>query len=220
MRTILIAFMAVGLISVAATETPCDPGGVAYSWGLHYAGQHNSKVNTCGLTVVRCFEGPVVDLVSQGPEGPGDFDIYVVALCAYNGFQGTRFGLCSADSFYFYGWRSCGDLQTNTPGWPGRGEGVSVTWNDEQAGPFVTIGILDVYVYAGLSTMEICPDPRVGYCGWSGSRVPGQYKQTTNEWRPAFGVIGFGTQGYNPCPCPGVVPVERNTWGRIKATYR
>jgi hypothetical protein len=216
-RTIFVVLTAMGLVSAVTTATFCDPIFLMeHSWGLHYAGPHNSKVNTCGLTVVRCFQDPQLDLVAEGPQGPGRFDIYIVALGVY-GIQGTRFGLCSNQHFYFYQWTSCGDSQLYTPGWPGCGEGVSVIWNEEQPGPFVTIGILDVYAYPPVSTMEICPDPRVDYCGWFGSAIPQGYDEITDP--RFFGVIGFGTEGYNPFPCPPD-PVERNTWGRIKATYR
>ncbi len=161
-------------------------------WVLHYAGAHNSKTNTCSFDVVGCEEISV-----DAPGGPGRFDIYLLAVDV-DEVAALRYGLYCEGDFYFYGWTSCTDLELPTDGWPGCGEGNAQTWSAPQAGPHVTAGILDVYAYGSAVSLSTGADPRVGFAEWcDGSQPSPLCHKTTNPG--AFGKVGFGVAGFNPC---------------------
>lgn len=181
-------------------------------WALHIEGEHDAKLNTCGLIIQDC----ITQVQTTAPAGPGRFDVYVLAIDVY-GIAGTRYGICSDDSFYFYGWTKCSVFEIPTPGWPGTGEGNAQTWSSEIPGPHVTVGILDVYVYPGVSRLELCVDPRVGFAEFcDGSQSSPLCNQHTSP--AVFGSVGFGRLGYNTCDSPPV-PVENRSWGAVKALY-
>ncbi len=178
---------------------PPPPGRNANGkWALHYAGPHDSVINTCDFLLVDC-----VDLDVAAPGEAGRYDIYVIAAEVVE-VAGTRYGLFCDGPFYFYGWTSCADLEIPTPGWPGCAEGIAQTFSTPRVGPYVTLGILDVYSYGSPSSLSAGIDPRVGFAEWcDGSQPSPLCNSTTSLW--AFGVMGFGEYGYNPC---GVVPTE------------
>jgi hypothetical protein len=80
----------------------------------------------------------------------------------------------------------------------------------------ITVGILDVYAYGGVSEICVCSDPRVGFAEFCDGAQP-----SPNCWQfdhpYVFGCVGFGQQGYNPCD---YTAVEETTWGVIKAVFR
>jgi hypothetical protein len=178
-------------------------------WTLHYAGQHNAKANTCEFTMTDCS---LLDV--DAPGGTGRYDVYVVATNV-TAIAGTRYGLCSEESFFFYGWTKCSDFEIPTAGWPGVGEANAQTWTSEQPGPHVTVGILDVYVYAN-SIFCACVDDRVGFAEYcDGSEPSPLCNQNTDTWH--FGCVGFGESGYNACWRDAT---EQKTWGVIKSMYK
>ncbi len=189
----------------AVTGTPNNSG----KWALHYAGAHNSKANTCDFVLEGCG-----DLVVEGPADPGRYDVYVIAIDV-DRIAATRYGLDCDGQFYFYGWMSCSSLEIPTEGWPGCGEGNAQSWSQEQPGPHVTIGILDVYVYEP-SSLGVAPDPRTGWAEWCDGAVPSPVCRMTVS-PEAFGSVGFGREGYDPSQ---EVPVIETTWGKVKAIYR
>ncbi len=219
MKTLLTTVLCLALLCVmAADANACYKHGNS-KWALHYAGAHNSKVNTCGYTVTDCTP-PAGQLVETGPMGPGRFDVYVLALDT-NGIAGTRYGLACEPQFmfWFYGWTSCSDFENTTAGWPGCNEGNAQTWVAEEPAGHVTLGILDVYVYPGMAHLKTDDDPRKGYGEWCDGSSPEPWccQIAYDEYSAAFGYVGFGCPGYNPC---GLVPVEQTSWGKLKATYR
>ena len=213
MKRMLLTVLGVAFVCMMATNA----GAVMNNNGkyaLHYAGPHNQKLNTCDFVLTNCG----LDLVTS-VAGAGRYDIYAIAVDV-NGLTGARFGLhCEVltGGLFLYGWTSCADLELPTPLWPGCGEGNAVTWATEQMGPHVTMGILDVLVYAGTNAkMCLGADPRVGFAEFcDGSEPYPLCNSTTNP--AAFGCVGFGRLGYNPCD---QVPVENSSWGAIKALYR
>jgi hypothetical protein len=163
----------------------------------------------------------IVEMVVDAPPGPGRFDIYVLGLDV-GSIAGTRYGLCCDPDacFYFYGWTKCSDFEIPTPGWIGCGEGNAQTWAVALPGPHITIGIIDAYVYAGCgATMCVCEDPRVGYAEWCDGSQPSPICVTrTRALEPqAFGCVGFGMPGFNPC---NLVPTEQRSWGSVKSLYK
>jgi len=203
----------------------CCAGGevVAYKniyagWGLHYAGPHDEKGHTCDFTVEDC----VFDIVTEAPPGPGSFDVYIVATDVH-GIAGISYGLECDEPFYFYSWTKCSDFEIPTEGWPGCGEGNAQTWASEQLGPNVTVGILNVYVYAGQNRLLAWDDPRWGFaemCDGSEPTPICHKRSREGDWPDSvyFGIVGFGTDGWNTCFL--IDPVETRTWGSIKALYR
>lgn len=187
-------------------------------WALHYAGPFDSKAQTCDFTLEDCY----LNLAVDAPAGPGRFGVYVIAADVH-GIAGVRYGLHCDEQFYFYGWTKCSEFEIPTGGWPGCDEGNAQTWSEEQLGPHVTMGILDVYVYAGVNKLYAWDDPRVGYTEACDATQPSAVcwqRSVEGGWEDAFyfGIVGFGTQGHNPC---GLIdPTQQNTWGLVKALYR
>jgi len=186
-------------------------------WALHFAGEHNSKVNTCAYVMTNCF----TELVDMGPCGPGRFDVYILALDT-NGIAGTRYGLCCdppTGCFWFYGWTNCADFEIPTAGWPGCNEGNAQTWMVEQPPGHVTLGILDVYIYPSSQFMYMCDDPRKGFAQWCDASVPEPWccEIDKDVYPAAFGCVCFGVPGYNPC---GIISTQESSWGAVKALYR
>jgi hypothetical protein len=196
-----------------------DPAGSASAeknymaaWTLHYAGEHQTGANTCSFQVTDC----VIQLDVDAPSLPGRYDVYVIAT-NMDGIAHSRFGIECDGSFFFYGWMSCADSETGSGGWPGCGEGVTLTWASEQLPGHLTIGILDGYSYGGPSFVCASADPRVGYGEWCDGTTPTPLcNQATEAWR--FGCVGFGAPGYLNCPPP--LHVDESTWGGVKALYR
>jgi hypothetical protein len=186
-------------------------------FGLHLAGPHDAKANTCVYEMIDCLSA-VTHTVN--PAG-GRYDIYIVAM-DMNGLQGARFGLrvetAVGAGMSFYGWTLCADFEIPSAGWPGHNLGNAVTWAAEQPGAHVTMGILDVYVYPGTNT-KICTtvDPRVNFSEFCDGTEPwplcNKHYANTHE---AYGCVGFNRLGYNPCD---VVSGEKSTWGRMKAIF-
>jgi hypothetical protein len=163
-------------------------------WALHYAGLHDPGTNTCDFDLPGC-EAAVVD----APSGPGRYDIYIIAANV-DEVAGTRFGLACDGPTMFYGWTPCSDFDVTTAGWPGCGEGTANTWSSGQAGPTVTVGILDVYVYGSTVSLSTTVDPRVGHAEWCDATEP--IPQCHISTNPAFfSTMGFGVPGQISCGC-------------------
>lgn len=204
-----------GSFSVAVSKVDANPGrkNSIGKWALHYAGPTNHKANTCDMTF-DCY-----DIQGNAPSGAGRSDIYVIGVDV-DGVAKTWYGLSCEGSFYFYGWRSCSDYDFPSDNWPGCGEGIVQEWTTEQPGPNVTMGILDVYVY-GPGEISISDEPRFGYTKWCDGVNEWNYqicwRTPSSDEAISRGVVGFGQPGYVPC---GIVPVQRTTWGALKALYR
>jgi hypothetical protein len=217
MKKAFVLFLGVALLcfmAVDANAAKNSNGKIA----LHDAGAHNTKVNTCGYILDACG---TIDVASEAAPGARD-DIYVLAVDVV-GIAGVRFGICCDGPFFFYGFTDCSDFAVPSAGWPACGEGISSTWSGEQAGPFVTIGILDTYVYGSSQCLSICADPRVGYIEFcDGSEPLPQCVATYPDnphWTEYLGRVGFNGSGcgYNPCSAS---PVEQKSWGAVKSLYR
>lgn len=210
----LVPTLFVGLfLCLIVAPTGANP--IASSWGLHWAGPHNPAANTCALNVTNCVTSPQGELMIDAPEGPGQYDVYVLLMLT-GGLKQTSFGICCDGSIEILGWTSCADFDTSSAGWPGCGEGNTVSWATQRTDFNVTLGIVEVKVNDTPAQLCICPDPRFGYAEWCDQWGPDlACQRETNPF--FFGCIGFGSEGYNPCD---VVPVEAGSWGAIKALYR
>jgi hypothetical protein len=215
MKKTLLAIMTIAFVCAMATNANAA-GNHNAKFALSYAGVHDAKAHTCDYVMGNCNTDMVVRV-----DGAGRYDIYVLAVDV-NNLQEVRYGLKYEVTLgvpcFFYGWTSCSDFEIPSAGWPGIGEGEAQAWSAEITGqPNVTLGILDVYVYPGTNgKLGTGVDPRVGYAEFCDGAIPiPQCDETTLP--AAFGWVGFGRGGYNPC---GEVPVENSTWGNVKALYR
>jgi len=230
---IFLTVMGTGVIADAAPNY-CG------KWALHFAGPHDSKNNTCDFSVDSYY-----DVVVNAPVEPGSYDIYILALDVVD-VAGTRFGLYGDGLFYFYsvGWQNCAYLEIPTPGWPGCGESVSMTWPEEQHGWSLVLGIINIYVYGG-GRIWTGPDPTVGYAEWCDGTEPeprcDRFQYNSIVGCSPWGIVDF-SEGYGGCcpmphyegagcytpgfdlelygDCSTTVGSERSSWGAIKALYR
>ena len=217
MKTAFFAVLSFAFACVvfAGASTAMNHNG---KFGLHLVTLEEKT--SCDFVMTNCMNART-HIVSPGGEG-ARWDIYVIAMDV-TAIQGVRYGLRTENpvgqGLYFYGWTNCGMLEIPTPGWPGNGEGNAQTWSTEQAGPHVTVGILDVYLYPG-SNAKLCTtaDPRVGWAEFCDGSEPVPLCNRHYGWEhEAFGCVGFNRDGYNPC---GVVPTEHTSWGVVKGLYR
>jgi len=213
MKKVFLALLGVAVLCFMATDASAVKNANG-KWALHDAGEHNSKTNTCSLTITDC----VSEINTVGGGGGGREDIYVIAVDVV-GIAGTRYGLCCDGPIYFYGWTKCSDFEIPTTNWPGCGEANAQTWTTEQPGPNVTVGILDAYIYGSTVSMCVCIDPRVGFAEWCDGSEPSPICfQADGSDSRYFGCVGFnGNPGYNPC---SIVPVDQRSWGAVKSLYR
>lgn len=208
-----LSALAVIILLACGASASHGYGNEEAKWGLHFAGTHDPKINTCSFVLSDCSS---TSLVTESTETPGRYDLYVIALDV-GAMAGTRYGICCEGSFFFYGWTSCSDVEIPTPGWPGCGGGIVQAWSGERYGPHVTIGLLDLYAYGTSKLLSACADPRTGMGQWcdGSSPTPVCIEKTNAAY---FGSVGFGTQGYNPCNPRG--PGQQISWGRLKSVYR
>jgi hypothetical protein len=218
MKRALILFVAAALVCFACGDAEAVKNGNG-KWALHDAGPHNSKTNNCDFVVTDC----VTQINTVGGGGGSRDDIYVIAVDVF-GIAGTRYGICCDGPFWFYGWTKCSDFEIPTAGWPGCGEANAQTWGAEVAGPHVTLGILDVYVYPSSVCMCVCDDPRVGFAEFCDGTEPSPICVNTGDGTMPGGYAHFGCVefngsgcGYNPC---SFIPVEQRSWGSVKSLYR
>jgi hypothetical protein len=215
MKRVLFAVLAVAFVCAMATNANAG-GNHNAKFALHYAGPHDSKANTCDYVMDNCHTDMVTEV-----GGSGRYDIYALAVDVGD-FAGCRYGLTYEAAIgvpcFFYGWTKCSDLEIPTENWPGVGEGEAQAWSIEKTGQNnVTLGILDVYVYAGSNgKLAMTKDPRVDFGEFCDGHEPlPDCDRTTSP--QAFGFVGFNRLGYNPC---GEVPVENTSWGAVKSLYR
>lgn len=215
MRRMLLAVVGVALVCMMATSANAGPNHNG-KFALHVAGLHDEKVNTCDFVMTDC----ATQMVTEAAPGVR-YDIYAMALDVTD-VTAARYGLyCEVPvgtGFWFYGWTSCSDLELPTGGWPGCGEGNAQSWATALAGPHVTMGILDVFVYGDVvgAKMAMGDDPRTGFAEFCDGTEPSPLCDRVRE-PAAFGSVGFLRHGYNPC---SEVPAESSTWGVVKSLYR
>jgi hypothetical protein len=218
MKKMLLGFLGLAFLCVMVVDADACYLHGNNKWALHFAGEHDAKVNTCEYVMTNCF----TELVDQGPCGPGRFDVYILALDVIR-IAGTRYGICCdppTGCFWFYGWTNCADFEIATPGWPGCDEGNAQTWSYGLGPGHITLGILDVYVYPGCGCcLCVCDDPRKGFAEWCDDAAPEPWCCVIDKdvYPAAFGCVCFGIPGYNPC---GIIATQESSWGAVKAIYR
>lgn len=109
----------------------------------------------------------------------------------------------------------CGDLEIPQPDWPASGSGTALTWAVTRTEPFPLLYVMGVYYYYGTGDpIQVCATEHPTQGGWFGDdSVPAVLDPIAD-----YGCIGFGVDGYLPCP-EGPVPTRETTWGRTKARF-
>jgi hypothetical protein len=214
MKKVLLAFVGIAVLCFMVSDAAAVKNANG-KWALHNAGTHDAKNNTCNFSLTDCNTG--INVI--GGNGGARQDIYVLAIDVV-GIAGTRYGICCDGPVFFYGWTKCSDFEIPTTGWPGCGEANAQTWTAEVAGPHVTVGILDTYIYANTACLSVCVDSRVGTAEFCDGSEPSPICFATDGTDSRyFGSVEFNGSGcgFNPCT---IVPVEQRSWGSVKSLYR
>lgn len=215
MKKAFVAFLGVALLCCLTADADAFRNGNG-KWVLHDGGMYNTKTDYCAFTLDSCTSLDVV-----GGSG-GSTDAIILLAIDVVEISAARYGLCCDGPFYFYGWTSCSNLELPTTGWPGCGEGNAQTWAPALAGPHVTMGVLQVYIYAESVCMSMCDDPRVGFSEFCDGSEPNPICINTRDHITGpehYGSMSFNGSGceYNPC---SIVPADQKTWGSVKSLYR
>lgn len=109
----------------------------------------------------------------------------------------------------------CADLEGNTSDWPLPGSGTAVVWNTPQHELLLEMRWFAGYAVSGelASTFELSVHPTEG--GFFGGDGPASPLDEIAD----YGKLGFGMDGYLPCP-DGPVPTHERSWGGLKTQYR
>jgi hypothetical protein len=219
MKKMLLAVLGIALVSFFAStaDATINHNG---KLALYLAGPTGS--GTCEYVMGDCTLGITHKATPKDEFGVFEkdrFDLYLMAIDVY-GIAGARYGLtCEITQgvgFFFYGWTKCSDFEIPEAGFAGCGKGNAQTWVGEQAGPHVTMGILDTYVYPGtIARLCVSADPRVGFAELCDGSDPSPL--CNHIAAGGLGCFGVNRKGYNPC---GEVPTVSRSWGAVKSLYR
>ncbi|MEZ4652871.1 MAG: FlgD immunoglobulin-like domain containing protein [Candidatus Eisenbacteria bacterium] len=159
-----------------------------YSVGQDYCGADSladcaSVVSTIDSTDVRVWSVYAMFTGEQQPD-----------------LRGVEFGIIYDADIVLLGHGACGDLEIATPGWPQNGGGTQVVWAEGQSSQATCVYWFAGYAYAeptarvAGSTFAVGPHPQFGGHFGDGSIVP------IIDEIADYGVLGFGVEGYAPCP--------------------
>jgi sugar lactone lactonase YvrE len=180
----------------------------------------------------------VDDIVTEGKGDPakgGNYYVYVLGSpekyiasqsAGINGFQfGIEYhqvGGQSEQAVRVHEWTQCAGLEFPQDAWPGSGSGNTVTWaiGECQEGEITTAGYfyLSAYSPSRMWVVAFPPTGKVKVANCLGAEL---------EAQAALSPIRLGwvsleeTGGCNPLlePCYGPTPVQRSTWGSLKARF-
>lgn len=170
----------------------------------------------CGDTLLDVCEGAVVGVPSDPTVTTVFFVLAAFPRDSSPRLGGVTFGInYESDRLALVEAGHCGDEVLNEDDWPQPGSGTAVTWE-----PARTDHLVEVYWFAAYSrygasptSFELMPHPIQG--GWFvDDDNPSQIDEIAG-----YGALGFGMDGYLPCPA-GPVPVEEQSWGNVKARFR
>ena len=178
---------------------------LVYSPSLEYCG--SSGIESCAEALTRV---------------PADPDAYTVffALAAFPSasspsLTGVTFGVqYDAQELLVADTGSCGEFEIHTDDWPQPGSGTAMTWFTPQRQHLVELQWFSAYVLsdAASTTFDLSEHPTQG--GLFGSDGHGHLDEIAD-----YGRLGFGADGYLPCP-DGPVPTVESSWGSVKGVFR
>ncbi len=227
----LVALAAAALPSIAAASPQSASVVIVF-----HAQAHDTKADICGDAASYARDTQCDQYNVSWPLGQGA-DVYLVAV-DFLGVDGIAGLSCGIDygpgigtGVDIYGWTLCADAESGVTGpngdWPAAQSGNRITWDAAtncQVSPspniFETHGVAGAfYVYAyGDDHFRLTPN--VNAPGGSELYV----KDCSNvQWDMQYFQLGevVFTDGptfpFHPCPFPD--PVERKSWGAVKALY-
>jgi hypothetical protein len=127
---------------------------------------------------------------------------------------GVTFGIqYDAQELVVAGTGTCSEFEIHTNDWPLPGSGIGMTWFSPQREHLVELQWFSAYVLsdAAATTFALSEHPTQG--GSFGSDDPGPVDEIAD-----YGELGFGTDGYLPCP-DGPVPAIESSWGNVKRAF-
>ena len=168
---------------------------IEYSYGTEYA----------LLSDLRNCE----DAIPSGPTSPDQALVWflIAGLEKCPGpieLAGAQFGFrdfdCSRISFAEWGpsHTELGCLEIPGENWPGPNSGTAITINPQLTESIVEIYWFATYVYGEVS-IELGPDPFYGDPAGQFATNGNTSGQSIADEIVEFGIVGFGTDGWNPC---------------------
>ena len=125
----------------------------------------------------------------------------------------ATFGIEYDASIHILDYESCGDRELVTDDWPASREGIGISWDTPE-----TSQVFEMCAFLGYRD----GDPGL-FSSWHHPTQGAAFTDDSiaNDPDPvvAFGSLGFGTDGYLPCP-DGPVATEERSWGNVKRIFR
>lgn len=159
-----------------------------------YSTDHSGYCGESGLS--RCTDA------NTRVDGGGTVVFHALAAFppgAENRLAGVVFGVdYEPDGIVLLGWGGCGDFELWESDWPAPGTGTAVTWGSTQ-----TADLVEVYWFAGYNydfpnarQFALGPHPSQG-SSFADDSVPSNLDEIAG-----LGTLGFGRDGFAPCPDP------------------
>jgi hypothetical protein len=161
---------------------------------LHANPSLTASTGNCGLSDLRSCDAAVIEVPANGVPTV----CYVLAV--FPDYASPRVCVVTFGIQYDnpdvgpVAWGVCGNgyLTTTAPGWPTSGSGVAVQWDEAQRQ-----NILEICWFVSepnsIGTIKAAPHPTQPVA-FTDDGIPAQ-----SDEAEAYGMLGFGTRGSNPC---------------------
>jgi hypothetical protein len=176
-----------------------------------HAISHDDRVH-CYTPDENGYRDPATQTVTS-VAASSDIDIFLY-LTGYESATAAAFQLVWPEDWTYYGWSGdCLGDQITITDFLDNSIHIVTAFNVETGGGLIPLGFASFRTGGG---------GEARLTGTSGCRVPGIcYVDGENAehtiWRESTGRVAVGGNGYNPVT---PLPVEKSTWGTIKARYR
>jgi hypothetical protein len=240
MRVGIVCLVLVGFLVVAASPPAFAGNNIDAKIQLH-VGAKVTK-NACASGQVEC--GNVLTSGTLYPPTPYFTYLIVTDYDAAGGIGGAQCGITYTGGVTVFTWNFCAALQFPSDdipeegliGWPKSGSGLLWTWDALSTDLLLgcqksTKAAVGGYFYMGAytpgGTMQVTKRPvdnkaKVASCAAIEDEICGE----GDVLPPCTGVSHLGSAAWNSggtggvSPCGIGTPVERTTWGNVKAIYR
>lgn len=216
-RTLLTAGLAAGALLLRTPAAGAGPA--AEPRMLLHLVSTTSKAPDCAVPVAACADVRTFGIISAGSEQYYYGYILITGFDRERGLELARlavdFDRTTGSGVDTFGWTLCASRQADGSDWYNGFSGNTLYWDDCPKTEFAVGGYFYMAAYDP-SRMALIPpageDARIQNCGGAEVIVP----------PTRLGIASFtGDDGCNPCSeeC-NYVPVERSSWGGLKALYR
>jgi len=164
---------------------------------------HAAEVQMTDGQFDYCEESDLADCASSVTRSDGDESVLLYIFAAFPESTDpdvlfATFGIYYPTCITVEDWGHCGSYDYETQDFPDSGTGYGVSWDDPLTSRFLEIAWLAVSVEPGFSGDIALGATSGGYGEFGGG--PGLPVQTNPV--ADYGVFGFATDGYAPCPPP------------------